>query len=129
MLPRTPILGVKWLVTGCQPTGKLRKSAMTDNLPRLLTEDEAAAYLGINSRTLARLRLAGKIEYVRISERRFRYLESQLLTYLKIKNDLAFAKVYIAPAGTKSPVQRRKNLPIVVEQPMFPKPRRRRSHS
>jgi excisionase family DNA binding protein len=100
---------------------------MTDNLPKLLTEGEAAAYLGVNPRTLARLRLAGKIEYVRISERRYRYLESQLLTYLKIKNDLARARVCVVPALSVTPVQRRKNIPVVVAAPMFPKPRRRGS--
>jgi hypothetical protein len=102
---------------------------MTDNLPKLLTEEEAAAYLGINPRTLARLRLAGKVEYVRISERRYRYLETHLLNYLKIKHDLARAKVCMVPALSKIPVQRRKNIPVVVAEPMFPKPRRRGSRA
>lgn len=105
--------------------GKVTESAMTYKLPKLLTEREAAAYLGINPRSLAGLRLAGKIECVRVSERRYRYLEEQLLKYLNIKDIEARVRSYIAPREPK-PVQRRKNLPLVVAEPMFPKPRRRK---
>lgn len=56
---------------------------MTDNLPRLYTEDEAASYLGVNPRTLARLRKAGQIRHILIADRRYRYLEDHLLAFLK----------------------------------------------
>lgn len=56
---------------------------MTDNLPRLYTEEEAATYLGLNSRTLARLRQRGDIGYLEIADRRYRYLEEHMVIFLR----------------------------------------------
>jgi excisionase family DNA binding protein len=55
---------------------------MTDNLNRLLTEAEAAEYLGVTPETLARLRRARKIACVVVAARRYRYTEKQLRDFV-----------------------------------------------
>ncbi len=55
---------------------------MAHHLPRLYTEQEAAEYLGVSARTVARLRTAGKIGSIEVADRRHRYLEEHLLAYL-----------------------------------------------
>lgn len=53
------------------------------NLPRLYTEVEAATYLGITPRTLARLRRAEEIGHIVVADRRYRYTEAHLLQFLR----------------------------------------------
>src|SRR5438309_320167 len=98
-------------------------SAMTDKLPRLLTEAEAAAYLGIKPRTLARMRLAGKIQCVRTSERHVRYLEQHLSAFIVARAGGSIPPDALAP----KPRPKRRILVQVPgeDKPMFPKPRRR----
>ena len=57
---------------------------MTDGsarLPTLLTESDAAAYLGLKPDTLARIRRRGDIGHVLVG-RRVRYTEQHILDYL-----------------------------------------------
>jgi hypothetical protein len=55
---------------------------MTDQLPRLYSEPEAAAYLGVEPRTLARIRKAGLIGFIQVADRRYRYLDEHLVQYV-----------------------------------------------
>jgi excisionase family DNA binding protein len=50
--------------------------------PTLLTSEEAAKYLGISARTLARLREGNKIGYYLIGHRIYRYSEEHLVSYI-----------------------------------------------
>jgi excisionase family DNA binding protein len=58
--------------------------AMSDSirLPRLLSERESAAALGVSIETLRRLRRAGAITFTRIGGR-IRYTEDHLLAYIE----------------------------------------------
>jgi hypothetical protein len=56
---------------------------MADNVARLLTETEAADYLGMSSAALARVRRAGKISHIQMSARRYRYTVALLEGYLR----------------------------------------------
>jgi hypothetical protein len=101
---------------------------MTDKLPRLLTEAEAAAYLGIKPRTLARIRLAGKIQFVRTSERRYRYLEEHLAMFVVARSAALPNSESQAPGRKRS--QPRSTTFLIAPQsemkPRFPKPQRRK---
>ncbi|WP_366928835.1 helix-turn-helix domain-containing protein [Phenylobacterium sp.] len=97
---------------------------MTDNLPRLFTEEEAAAYLRLNPRTLARLRQAGEIRHIKIAARRYRYLEEHLIAFLAARG--AGPKSEEPPLhGPISPSKSRKRVLPDSRVPFFPKPRRR----
>ena len=55
---------------------------MINETEKLLTQNEVAEMLGISSRTIYRLRLAGKIPYVPVSERRIKYRRDDILQYI-----------------------------------------------
>lgn len=55
---------------------------MPSSLPVLYTEAEAAAYLGIASVTLRRIRSGGEIAYIVLGKSP-RYTERQILDYLE----------------------------------------------
>jgi excisionase family DNA binding protein len=65
--------------------------------PRLLTSEEAAAYLGISARTLARLRDAEKIGYFLIGNRIYRYSEEHLIAYInnQYRGPLVARSIYV----------------------------------
>jgi len=52
------------------------------DLPALYTEKQAATYLGISPRTLARARALGDIEFGIVGENTIRYTAAQLVAYL-----------------------------------------------
>jgi excisionase family DNA binding protein len=52
-------------------------------LPRLMTQDQAAEYLGIEPAAVGRLRHYGKLKSVKISERVFRFDVADLDTYVE----------------------------------------------
>ena len=52
-------------------------------LPRLMTQEQAAEYLGIEPAAVGRLRHFGKLKCVRISERVFRFDVADLDAYVE----------------------------------------------
>lgn len=53
-----------------------------DPLDDELTSAQAAALLGVSTRTLERLKAAGRIGYVRVGDRTLRYTRRQVEDYL-----------------------------------------------
>jgi excisionase family DNA binding protein len=60
----------------------LEESGVT-RLPRLMTQDQAAEYLGIEPAGVGRLRHFGKLKSVKISERVFRFDVADLDAYVE----------------------------------------------
>jgi hypothetical protein len=58
-----------------------------NSLPRLLTEIEAAEYLGITPGTLARIRRAKGIQHIVVADRRYGYTEQHLSHYIAVKTE------------------------------------------
>jgi excisionase family DNA binding protein len=71
-------------------------------LPRLLTEREAAAALGVSIDTLRRERGDGRVRHTRIRGR-VRYTEAHLAEYIEAGERAACAKGPTASAATSSP--------------------------
>jgi len=83
-----------------------------DQLPRLYTEDEAAAYLGITPATLARLRRLGSIRHLAIAKRRYRYQAEHLIEYLAKVTDPPQPKPDVEQlVHLSGPVTRRRGRP------------------
>ena len=57
---------------------------MAKSKPQLLTEEEAAEYLRVTASTLARVRRAGGIGYIKVAQRSYRYTEAILQEYLRL---------------------------------------------
>jgi excisionase family DNA binding protein len=54
-----------------------------DNQDRLLSEPEAASFLGLSTWTVRRWRLEGKLSAVKMGHRSIRYRQSDLELFLK----------------------------------------------
>jgi excisionase family DNA binding protein len=57
---------------------------MAGSKPELLTEAEAAEYLKVTPTTLARVRRAGGIGYIKVAQRSYRYTEAILDEYVRL---------------------------------------------
>ena len=56
---------------------------MTDEPIRLLTEKQAAEYLGISHEMMRRLRVTGRVAYIKLSTRLYRYRKEDLRTFVQ----------------------------------------------
>ena len=59
-------------------TSDRRSTRAAKKLPRLMTSEETASYLGISLRTLHRMRIAGEIGHVVLAGRTYRYTEGHV---------------------------------------------------
>lgn len=75
---------------------------MTDNLDSLLTEAEAAAYLRIAAKHLARLRRLKRIASIRVTPRRHLYSEVHLKDYLAARTGRLSANEPLSANGPRS---------------------------
>lgn len=78
--------------------------AAAENLPRLISEADAAEYLGVSRITMRRLRAARKIAHIMVGVAA-RYTERQLLDYLDQQTCPPDSDS--APTGSKSGKDRR----------------------
>ncbi len=69
-----------------------------DHLPDYMRVPQAAEFLGISVSTLYRLVEAGRIGYVRVTERNIRISREQVATFLKANTH--------EPGGKEAPIQR-----------------------
>lgn len=56
---------------------------MTDEPIRLLTEKQAAEYLGISHEMMRRLRVTGRAAYIKLSTRPYRYRKKDLHAFVE----------------------------------------------
>lgn len=56
---------------------------MTDEPIKLLTEKQAAEFLGISSEMMRRLRQTGRVSYIKLSTRLNRYRKQDLIAFIE----------------------------------------------